>query len=505
MLFQSLTASTLSANAQLARENLPWIDGVELRADLLSAVPPDALGRFPQFLESGTHQRSVPVILTIRRRRDGGKYDDDEGKRLRLLQHAVEAGNFSFVDLEEDLSGSGSDEEVRRAAYKSGTRVIRSFHSFDGTGGDLSERLARLSALPGEIPRIAVEPRSTSDLLQLVRASLQARGERIVAGMGDYGFPLRILSPVLGNTLAFCSHSSAESAEGGVDPRTMQELYRYSTLNQSTAIYAVIGNPIMHSRSPAFHNSRFAAAGMNAVYVPIKVDSVSSFFELAGELGMRGVSVTIPHKEAVIPFLKEVDESVTAVGACNTIIRDGEGYRGTNTDVDGFLTPLAHRASKKWEGGLAGRAATVIGAGGASRAVIYALIREGVNVCVLNRTESRARAVTEDLSPYARNASLTWGKLGHPEGNNLLSRHSDIIIQTTSLGMHPDTDGDPLPEYRFHGHELVYDIVYNPPVTRFLSRAAECGCEVIQGGEMFEGQALLQAHLFQNAYRMRSS
>lgn len=505
MLFQSLTASTLSANAQLARENLLWIDGVELRADFLSAVPTDALARFPQLLQPGKNDRGVPVILTIRRRRDGGNFEGDEGKRLRLLRDAVGAGNFSFVDLEEDLSASGSDEEVRRAAYKSGTRVIRSFHSFDGTGGDLGERLVRLSALPGEIPRISVVPHSTRELLQLVRASLRARGQRIVVGMGDYGFPSRILSPVLGNTLSFCSQNSAERVEAGVDPRTMQELYRYSTLNQSTAIYAVIGNPIMHSRSPAYHNPRFAAAGMNAVYVPIRVDSVSSFFDLAGELDIPGVSVTIPHKESVIPFLKEIDESVTAVGACNTIVRDEEGYRGTNTDVDGFLTPLANRASKRWAGGLAGRAATVIGAGGASRAVIYALIREGVNVCVLNRTESRARAVTEELSPYARNASLTWGKLGQPEGNCLLSGHSDIIVQTTSVGMFPDTDSDPIPEYRFHGHELVYDIVYNPPVTRFLSRAADCGCEVIQGGEMFEGQALLQSHLFQNAYRLRSS
>jgi 3-dehydroquinate dehydratase/shikimate dehydrogenase len=258
-------------------------------------------------------------------------------------------------------------------------------------------------------------------------------------------------------------------------------------------VFGVIGDPVMHSLSPLIHNRGMEVLGIPGVYLPFPVDDVPAFIAAADLLGARGLSVTAPHKETVIPFLATRDPIVDRIGACNTMIRpatDG-GWHGANTDAEGFLAPLvrilAEGKGDRFRPGLAGMKAAVIGAGGASRAVVAALSAEGADVLVLNRTIARAREVADRFG--ARWAGLDGA------GIAALAGHADLIVQASRVGMGND-GSDPVPGYRFSGREIVYDLVSVPRETPFLARARAAGCPVIPGIRMLLSQVLRQFRLF---------
>ena len=245
---------------------------------------------------------------------------------------------------------------------------------------------------------------------------------------------------------------------------------------------------MLHSRSPRIHNEWFADAGMNAAYLPFQVDEVGRFMELAGLVGVRGFSVTVPHKQRIIEFLDEIDEAVRVIGSCNTVVRSRRGWRGSNTDYQGFLEPLKRRNLLN-----PGDRALVVGAGGVARTVVYALQQARVDVTIVNRTESRAAALAAEFGVQWQPVESNWNE----------SAGYQLVVQTSSAGMEPDTDADPLPAYRFSGSEIVYELIYAPEETRFLRRAAEAGCLTLGGSEMLQAQAVLQFEEFSRAYYSR--
>ncbi len=423
------------------------------------------------------------MILTVRRARDGGKFAADERERARLLKK-LSPGGFAFLDLEADFDAP----DLVDGFVASGGRVIRSLHDFQGVPTDLEATVRRLGRGPTEIPKAAVTPKSSADFLRILRAGEALRGvEKVLLGMGDFGFPTRILAQRLGSLFSYSTPASAHTAAPGhVDPVVLDELYRYRRIGPSTGIFGVMGNPVMHSFSPTIHNRGFAELGQDAVYLPFLVDEISSFLEAADILSIRGLSVTVPHKEAVLAALGRRDNVVQAVGACNTMYRDpGGAWAGANTDGIGFLAPLRAAFGGTLPRGLG---ATVIGAGGAARAVVSALVGAGAAVLVLNRTLDKARALADAFHADA-------GPLG-PSGAGLLEGHRDLIVQTTSAGMAPQADVDPFPDCRFTGKEVVYDLVYAPPTTAFLERALQAGCRVIRGRQMLLSQAYAQFRIF---------
>ena len=496
MICLSLNAGTLSQNLRSVLRYASDIDALELRADFLLHDERAGLDRFPRALPPGRSGAPLPVILTVRSRRDGGQWREGEGERRQLLLHGVRGGGYRYVDLESWLRGS--DAELLEAAAAAGSTVIRSTHDFDGVPGDLA-RLLDSGGCPGEIPKVAVMPAGSADLLRFVRTVAALRLQpRIAVAMGAAGFATRVLARRLGSMLTFCSPSDIDTvaaAPGHIDPETMSRLYRYHSISENSVVFGVIGNPIMHSQSPAYHNRRFAEDHLDAVYLPFEVDDVDAFFELAELIPIAGVSVTIPHKQAVMRHLSQRDPSVIGAGACNTVVRSGAargGWKGYNSDVLGFLQPLQQAAAAAGWSELRGRRATVVGAGGAARAVVYALLRQGMEVLLLNRTLDRARTLARDLgaSGAVRCACLD-DSAGHE-----MAAYADLIVQTTSVGMAPDAESDPLPFYQFSGAEIVYDIVYTPPFTRLLQRARDAGCITVSGRKMFEAQADAQYRLF---------
>jgi len=262
-------------------------------------------------------------------------------------------------------------------------------------------------------------------------------------------------------------------------------------INGQTKFVGLIGYPVEHSLSPAMHNSAFAALNLNWCYVPLPVHPERLGEAVAGLRAMSfvGANVTVPNKEAVMSYLDEVTPEAQAIGAVNTIVmREGKSI-GHNTDWQGFLTALS-------EGGFdpQGKRAVVLGAGGAARAVVYALAQAGAQVTVLNRTPARAQTLVHDFSPLFPSISLRSLRLTL---QTLEEQTADthLLVNTTPVGMWPEVDKSLWPEeLAFPSHLTVFDLVYNPRQTKLLRQGRAVGAKVIGGLGMlvYQGAAAVE-------------
>lgn len=245
-------------------------------------------------------------------------------------------------------------------------------------------------------------------------------------------------------------------------------------LPSECAVYAVFGNPVKHSLSPLMHQAALDRMGLKAVYVPFCVTDLKEAVLGIRGLGIRGVSVTLPFKTAVMNYLDEIDEGARRIGAVNTIWNDQGRLKGTNTDWLGFVLSLqAHTEIR-------GRRFLVIGAGGAARGIVYGLIREGGHPVIINRTAAKAEALAREFG-----CSFLSGAEIHQAG-------ADGLINTTPVGMAPHGEDSPWPGDRLHHFPVVMDIIYNPLQTRLLKEARTAGCLTISGLEMFIRQGAEQ-------------
>lgn len=219
---------------------------------------------------------------------------------------------------------------------------------------------------------------------------------------------------------------------------------------------------------------------MDAVYIPFPVDNPDQFMKFANTLPIEGFSVTVPYKKDVIRFLDKVDQSVIQADACNTVVCKDDGYEGWNTDIEGFFKPLEKRISLQDIKRIA-----IIGAGGAAGAVIRALKGLDAQIHIFNRTEEKARALSQKFC-------IQYDPLSNYEE----IERCDLVVQTTNVGMHPLEDKTPLPGYRFRKEQIVYDLIYTPEETIFLKEAAAAGCRTINGLEMLLIQGKIQFKLF---------
>jgi len=501
-----LTGQTIEENLRLCERHARHADLVELRADFLSAGELGAACKFPTLLAE--RAPGMAAILTIRRQAEGGRYGGDERRRVEALAQGVGAG-FSFVDLEHDLHAPSIDASLRHSAVT----VIRSRHDTTHMRPDPARELGALPRNDLELPKLAAHVAGFSDAARMMLGAVEyaalhgqarrdgsgeAHRERpggesrfLMVGMGPYGVPTRILARRLGCAWSYAS-ASGEAAPGQLSPEVLDTLYRVRSHGPRTGVLCVIGDPIEHSRSPEFHNARLVADKRDAVYVPMRVDDFDAWLQLAHALPITGASVTVPLKEQALLAAERRDDAAEAVGAANTLLRTtGGGYMATNTDVAGFLAPFAEMELP--------RHATVIGAGGAARAVVFALLKQGCHVTIVNRTHERADKLAESmrsLTGLGRSMVkvLPLDDLGEVE-------HGALVVQTTTVGMTPEEEADPCPRLRFRGDELVYDIVYTPEYTRFRRRAEAAGCRTISGRRMFEGQGQEQYRLFATAAR----
>jgi len=263
-------------------------------------------------------------------------------------------------------------------------------------------------------------------------------------------------------------------------------------MDAKTQLCAVIGNPIEHSLSPAIHNAAFDYLGLNYVYVAFRVRDVSSAIAGIRSMGIRGLSVTIPHKVEVIKHLDEVDEVAERIGSVNTIVNDGKKLKGYTTDGIAAVRSLKEKGVD-----IKGKRILILGSGGAARAIAFTLIMKErpASLVIGGIIKQEVDKLVKDISS-AKKISHVNGFIINEKSLEKRLQDVDVLIQCTPVGMHPKTDNTPVPKRFLRNSLVVFDVIYNPVKTRLAREAEETGCVVVSGIDMFVYQAALQFELW---------
>ena len=521
-------------------------DAVELRLDFLAdaadaaraANMADAAG-VADISDASLHllldDPPCPVVLTCRSAREGGRCQASDAERAALLARAVRIGG-DWVDFE--LASLGAAGELLKAiAVAAGdapggrrAKLIVSAHDFDRRPADLAGILGRMEASPGDVNKVAFAAAGPEDAWAAFDFIRSSRKPAMALAMGEAGVASRILAGKFGAFGTFAALAAgSQSAPGQPTIEELRGLYRWDAVSADTAVYGVVGCPVGHSMSPAIHNAAFAVDGVDAVYVPLRVEPGAEAFNRFIDAVLQrpwshlaGLSVTIPHKENALACVgpANVDELTRAIGAVNTVVftgKAGEPMRGFNTDYAAAIDALVDGMGCTRED-LAHRRVAVLGAGGAARAIVAALAYRGANVTIYNRTPGRAEQLAAEFDGFAAGADIAgiggirsgvpaagWrGRvrakaLAAFSGRDALTgdTQADIIVNCTPIGMHPNNQDCPLgDDVRLSPSTVVFDTIYNPPETVLLRRAAAEGCRVVSGVEMFVNQAVAQYEIW---------
>ncbi|MDT7690200.1 MAG: shikimate dehydrogenase [Acidobacteriota bacterium] len=482
-------AAALRQSIERATE---FADLVELRLDYLEEgqfdIARDQLGAL-------LNTTRLPFIITFRPREQGGHRSISVDERIAFWQHAPEllrdahaAGRVVFADLELDLL-----ESPQAAAFDQlfrSFKVICSHHDFQRTPAGLGETFERMMRTHADVLKFAVRANAITDcveVMQLIERGRRAGREVIAVSMGEAGLLTRVLAPAFGGFLTYGSLDAAQAtAPGQISTRDLRGLYRIHELSERTMVTALIGSPVGHSLSPHMHNAAFKALGLDAVYLPLEVADVSEFVrrmadprtrELAWNL--RGLSVTAPHKQAIIAHLDRVAPSAASIGAVNTVVITRDGLEGFNTDADASVVPLSGLLE------LRGARVAIIGAGGAARALLWALNERGARATVFARDIKRCGRVASEFGVEA--AALEGARFDK----------FDVVVNATPLGTRGERELEtPATVAQLRGARVAYDMVYNPSQTLFMREAGEAGCRTTGGLPMLVAQAEEQFRLW---------
>jgi 3-dehydroquinate dehydratase/shikimate dehydrogenase len=445
---------------------------IELRLDFLAKAPD---------LKRMLAAKPCEIVATVRRPVDGGRWPGSEEERLLLLRQAI-VGGFDWVDLETDIS-----EEVRR--YKDVKRII-SYHNLREVPHDLEAIYERMCEQDADVIKIAVTAQSIFDNLRVLKLMQHAKKPTVAFCMGDLGWPSRILGAKYGAPFTYAAFNRERGiAPGILSYEDLKKVYHYPRINPATRVFGVIGDPIGHSLSPLLHNTAFQAEGVDAVYLPFRVQrsQLEEFLEAFKAIPVDGFSVTIPHKEMAAELAIERDSSVVLTRAANTLVRRTQGFSAYNTDYQAARDSLLANMPQNADGSppsLTGRVVLIVGAGGVAHAIAHALHREGSVLTITNRTYERAQRLAEEVGCRA----LEWA-----------ARHSvvcEMLINCTSVGMMPNMDESPIhPSFLKPGF-IVMDCVYTPENTILIKEARSRNCHVITGLDLFVRQAALQYEHF---------
>jgi len=441
-------------------------DIVEIRLDYISELNDADLSE----IISG---KKSPLIMTCRKRDEGGKYAGSEERRIEILHRCVEFG-ADHVDIE--MSSSRQAVEGLMACRKD-SRIILSYHNFNEMPADIHGIYSQMKKSGADILKIAVMSTDLRDNLRMFALLEKAKEEgRDFIGicMGAHGEVSRILSLAYGSYLTFgCMEEGKESAPGQISCGILRDVYRVKDLKPlGLGLYGLVGNPVSKSKGYILHNLCFREHRMNAVYLNFLVSDIGEFVSAFRDR-LAGFSVTMPHKQEIMKYLDGVDEDASRVGAVNTVaVKDGK-LSGFNTDIDGAVEAVEEKTR------LDGKKVLMIGAGGVARAIGYGVLKKGAKLSIVNRTEEKGRRLAADLGcGFLRMEDVQWDAV-------------EILINATSIGMSPDIDRSPV-KADVLKDMVVFDTVYNPGRTRLLKMAAENGCETVSGVEMFVNQAARQ-------------
>ena len=477
----------------------------------------------PEQVAALVERAALPCIITCRIRAEGGGFDGPDAARVAAFEAALRpAAQPAYIDLELAEYQRCPDLRQRIGMFVDHpgqvrpitTGLILSAHDFDRRPVDLYQRVEAMLAAPAcRVIKVAWQARSVRDNLEVFELLGQRHKPTIALCMGEAGLLSRVLARKFGALLTFAAlDDDTATAPGQPTVKQLKSTYRWDRLGASTRVYGVIGWPLGHSMSPAAHNAGFDHTDFDGVYLPLPIPpeyehfkaSVGSLLAMA-ELHFGGASVTIPHKENLVRFVVEqggeVEPLAQQIGAANTLqVRPDGSLYAANTDYAGALDAVcAALGIERRE--LHGLGVAVIGAGGAARAIVAGFVQYGAHVVVYNRTYERAEALARRFA-VSGSALDRQGKVTPAALHALPESTCQLFINCTSLGMHPDIDASPMQTAvgaatpAWGPGTVVFDTVYNPPVTRLLREARAAGCVTIGGAEMFVRQAAAQFQLW---------
>jgi 3-dehydroquinate dehydratase/shikimate dehydrogenase len=488
---------------------------VELRTDYLDYLSGESVASLVERVR-GFRPAGLPLIVTCRDPREGGARPWPLELRLEVLRAALEAG-ADFIDCE---YANFLTEENRRKieaalAARPASRLILSAHDFTGRFADVRALYRDMQqACPAAIPKLVYTAGHINDCFAAFDLLHETSGDRIVLCMGESGLISRILAKKLGSFVTFASLGEhAATAPGQLTAATLRGLYRYDHIDAATELFGVIADPVAHSLSPALHNACFAEKGMNRLYLPLLVRGGQAEFNAFLDnvlarpwLDFRGFSVTIPHKHSALEYVRThggfVEPLAEKIGAANTLLvsrassprlqsrDDPDCTAGTpaplsayNTDYAGALDAITAGMGIE-RAGLHNMSVAVVGAGGVSRAIVAGLADAGARVTIYNRTVPRAEELAAEFGCQAAGLDA------------LPHLNAKLLINCTSIGMHPHVDAVPVPADYLKPDMTVFDTVYNPAETLLLKQARAQGAQTIDGLTMFVNQAAAQFKLF---------
>ncbi len=462
-------AATMIERAESVVRDNPFL---ELRLDYLPQ-PAAALPKLKNFLEM--HPEAT-AIATCRRVVNGGKFKGSIAAELAVLLKAADAG-FPLVDIELQSAKSLKADQLRGLSDRVG--LVISYHDFRTTK-KLEEQFAEMCKYPADFYKVVSTATNLYDNVAMMKflEANSAKHEMVGLCMGEQGIISRVLGVRAGSIFTFgAAKSGEETAPGQVTFSDLRDIYRIDNVDAATQVYGVAGDPVEHSLSPIMMNAALRRESVNAVYLSLHAKSLKDLLACVRDIPIRGLSITMPYKQAIVDALENSDPLTRQIGACNTVVRslDGKLY-GFNTDVGGIVAPLEQRLH------LAGARILVIGAGGVARAAAFGLKAKGAEVFLTNRTPEKAQTL-------ARQAKAKYLKRA-----DIAKTAFDVIINATPVGM---TNGKHSPlEDKELNTKYVFDLVYTPAETKLIKMARTKNLQVIPGLEMFVQQGARQFEIW---------
>jgi 3-dehydroquinate dehydratase/shikimate dehydrogenase len=469
------TAAEMLEKASAAAKETPF---VEFRLDYLDK-PAAALPKIKAFLAENT---AVTAIATCRRAENGGKFEGTVAAEFDILLKAATPAEgqapFQLVDLELESAESLKKGELAKLR-ETGVGLIVSHHNFKETR-DLDGIYKRIEPFAPDFVKIVPTAKSLTDNVTLMRFIERISDHANIVGicMGDAGIISRVLGLRAGSAFTFAAANQGdETGPGQIAARTLVETYRIEEVDAATKVYGVAGNPVNKSLSPIMMNTAFRRETVNAVYLALQTAKIDDLVALIGQIPIQGVSITMPHKQAILPHLERMDPLSLKIGACNTVLRQEGKLYGFNTDVAGIIAPLQKRLDLK------GSKVLVLGAGGSARAAVFGLRDKGADVFIFNRTpETAAKLARQSHSKSIKREAIPKTTF-------------DVIINATPIGM-AGQKGTQILTADDLKTKYVFDLVYNPIDTPLIRLARQHNIAVITGVEMFVQQGARQFEIW---------
>ncbi len=440
------------------QQAIQWADWIELRLDCFESVDIEKIKALCSTF-------SIPKIFTLRSRAEGGHYCHSEENRLKDIDFLAQL-DPDFFDLESSIDQSFLEQFLKDFPQ---TRVILSSHNFEKMPEDLESLYQEMKKKMNAFAyKIAVKANHLSETLRLISWAKNKGSHLIAISMGKDGEISRILSDFTYASL----DDDRQSAPGQIPAPILINRYRYKDLSANKKIYGLIGDPVEQSISHLTHNFLLKKLNIDAFYIkmvvkPFELQECLGFFK---DLPFCGLSVTMPLKECILPFLDVIDPIAKEIGAVNTLLFKEGQVLGYNTDCFGALNAIENKMAVKE------KRVVLIGAGGAAKAIAYEVVKRGAKLTIVNRNYAKAKALADRFKCNAKDFH---------EMSDCAKEGYDILINCTPLPL-------PIDPKNILPGALVMDINTRPRETLFLIKAKELNCNIIYGEEMFFEQALGQ-------------